>query len=317
MYERSDGWLVDINMNGETGPMFSMFNNKTGFIVSLHLSLSEYENLFRFNSHLMNPNNKKERLIWICERLQLKYENVTLSLGLSIDPVCEVRVPFCSERGGISSGRMSFVERQSLRDGVLRNEKLRTRHIKEKEEMRQRKLIEYVNRLRQEKVHEEDVRSERIKRDEEKRTCRKALEDRSIAESTANRSLKELFRSENLSIKLKQRKLKEQAYIQLILAAKSKHKSIQEQNIRIWRENLKLKTQIIQKEFLLYCSHMQQLNRKRLDAYAAKQRRFIEKARKYAKEMKEQKDQLSRKRVILREKKLDLAYRLFAPVELT
>ena len=90
---------------------------------------------------------------------------------------------------------------------------------------------------------------------------------------------------------------------------------MQDVKLEGWRSRKKALIENLEKEYTEYSTHMTELNRRRCEAILIKQLRRNLRAQTYFNKIREDKEQLNRKQIVLREKKLESAHRLFATLD--
>ena len=136
-----------------------------------------------------------------------------------------------------------------------------------------------------------------------------------LSEFRINREKTEAMRDTNITSKLLRRTIKENSYAEAIMRFRSEQKSMQDVKLEGWRSRKKALIENLEKEYTEYSSHMTELNRRRCEAILIKQLRRNLRAQTYFNKIREDKEQLNRKQIVLRERKLESAHRLFATLD--
>merc|ERR1712113_267745 len=100
-----------------------------------------FDQLFRFNAELMNPNRKEGRFHWVIERLKIGTVGKDRKLQLSPEATPETpELPLYELTRKIPTGRMNLKERQRLRDQMDMLDVKRGENIKKKRDASKKKF---------------------------------------------------------------------------------------------------------------------------------------------------------------------------------
>jgi len=151
---------------------FEIYGLDTQDMYTLPYEYAAFDNLFRFNAELMNPNRKEGRFHWVIERLQIQTFNGkddhTLKLGP--EPSEEVpQLPTYETTRKIPTGRMDLKERQRLREQMDMLDIRRAENISKKRAATKQRVLEHIRRLQE----DDKLRKEAVnKKIEEERATR-------------------------------------------------------------------------------------------------------------------------------------------------
>merc|ERR1711879_240001 len=97
--------------------VFEVYSLDTQFVLTKRYEYNVFDNLFRFNAELMNPNRKEGRFHWCIERLEIATIGSETKLRLGPEPSEEVpQLPLYETVRKIPTGRMDLKARQQLRE---------------------------------------------------------------------------------------------------------------------------------------------------------------------------------------------------------
>mmetsp|Transcript_34186 Transcript_34186/g.72788 ORF Transcript_34186/g.72788 Transcript_34186/m.72788 type:complete len:551 (-) Transcript_34186:260-1912(-) len=139
-----------------------------------------FDNLFRFNAELMNPNRKEGRFHYIIERLSIVTVNKKRELKLMPEPTDEVpELPVYETNRKIPTGRMDLKERQRLREQMDMLDIRRAENIAKKRQATRQRVLQHIMQLKEEdkrkkaeqdqKIEEERLLRYKLKEEQEKK----------------------------------------------------------------------------------------------------------------------------------------------------
>merc|ERR1712048_846488 len=144
---------------------------------------SEFDNLFRFNAELMNPNRKEGRFHWVIERLEIQTVNKDRKLKLGERPSEEVsQLPIYETTRKIPTGRMDLKERQRLREqmdmlDIRREENIAKRRATTKERFLKHIIALKEDDERRKEEQQAEIEEERQNRYKQKEETEKREEE--------------------------------------------------------------------------------------------------------------------------------------------
>merc|ERR1712048_106985 len=131
---------------------------------------SEFDNLFRFNAELMNPNRKEGRFHWVIERLEIQTVNKDRKLKLAEKPTDQIsQLPLYETQRKIPTGRMDLKERQRLREQMDILDVRRAENIQKKRAAALEKFLRHVFALKEEDKRRKEEQQQKIEEERAKR----------------------------------------------------------------------------------------------------------------------------------------------------
>merc|ERR1711972_880135 len=110
-----------------------------------------FDQLFRFNAELMNPNRKEGRFHWVIEGLAINTIGKERKLQLMPDPSEEVpALPIYETTRKIPTGRMDLKERQRLREQMDMLDIRREENIAKRRAATKEKFLKHIMNLKEE-----------------------------------------------------------------------------------------------------------------------------------------------------------------------
>lgn len=130
---------------------FEIYGLDSQDMFELGYEYRDFDNLFRFNAELMNPNRKEGRFHWVVERLALVTLGKDRKLQLQPELTDEVsEVPVYETGRKIPTGRMDLKERQRLREQMDMLDIKRAENISKKRKLTKQRFLQHLFRLKQE-----------------------------------------------------------------------------------------------------------------------------------------------------------------------
>eukprot|EP00929_Paragymnodinium_shiwhaense_P051054 TRINITY_DN256_c0_g1_i1.p1 TRINITY_DN256_c0_g1~~TRINITY_DN256_c0_g1_i1.p1 ORF type:complete len:559 (+),score=219.61 TRINITY_DN256_c0_g1_i1:127-1803(+) len=163
---------------------FEVYGLDTQSMLKLVYEYAQYDNLFRFNAELMNPNRKEGRFHWTIERLVITHENKDRKLKLGEKPTEEVaQLPTYETVRKIPTGRMDLKERQRLREQMDILDIRRTENIMRKRAATKERILKHIFFLKEEAVRRKQEQSDRMEAERQLRLRRKEDEEKKEEEA--------------------------------------------------------------------------------------------------------------------------------------
>lgn len=149
---------------------FEAYSLETSEVLALRYSYAEFDQFFRFNAELMNPNNRDGRYHWIIKRLVFASDGSSgRKLALGGRPTDETpEIPVYTQ-AKIPTGRMNYNERQRLRDEMERLDMRRNENIEKKRMARDRKFMAELEEQKTLLALRQKSRMEKIASEKEER----------------------------------------------------------------------------------------------------------------------------------------------------
>lgn len=313
--ERSDGVLVRVDdAITQKGLLFSYLKAGEKNCFTMHLTHVEFDHLFRFTPSLMNPNRKSERYVWIAERLTLNETESGRSLILSPDSVVQVCVPKLESAVQLPFGRVSFHEKQKLRDQVIELEKRRIENISVKEQQRDSSLTELAQRFRIEAARSEALRKERILKEEQERAEEQLLLEATLAEKARRDEQLNALRDAHIASRALMTDSQSRDRIKAVIEAGKSNTDLIRHTVLSWRKK-RLEQETAQRsELTQFNQEMHLLHEKREMAYERREDRCKVKEREYLLSRQNRLNYDKRKAIRMKEKKQEQVYALFGPL---
>jgi hypothetical protein len=316
MFEREDGLVIHVSEDlSSTIVVVDAFEVHSNEKAALQISFVEYNNLFRYNSDLMNPNKKHERYAWIAERIYLdKFENGT---SACLQDACVSKL--CSSVSAndfkLPVGRLGFTERQRLRDAVTGKEMTRAKNLLLRENSRHAGSLAHISGLKQEKAKLEVDRRQHIVDEEaerEKNRNEEILRNQAIV--TLREQLDKLRETRISERKLHQSERMNYRILKILVEAKKRYHDREMKSIerRAEREASILR---LNSEKEQVTSSSRRLEEKREKAFREREERWAAKAENYLLAREEQLRKKERAKTNLSEKKKAQLHSLFGPIK--
>lgn len=135
-----------------------------------------FDNLFRFNAELMNPNRKEGRFHWVIQRLEISQIGTEVKLRLGPEPTEDVpQLPLYEEKRKIPTGRMDLKAREKLRESMSMVDVQRDENIQKKRRAAREKFLERIFHLKEEAKRKKKEVEEKIAKEVAERYQYKAL----------------------------------------------------------------------------------------------------------------------------------------------
>merc|ERR1712048_1270352 len=131
---------------------------------------SEFDNLFRFNAELMNPNRKEGRFHWVIERLEIQSVNKDRKLKLGEKPTEEVsQLPIYENTRKIPTGRMDLKERQRLREQMDMLDIRREENIAKRRATTKERFLKHIIALKEDDERRREEQDAKIEEERQNR----------------------------------------------------------------------------------------------------------------------------------------------------
>lgn len=312
MFEREDGILIRISdVLPERKYVIEVLLVSCAEVVSLDLSFVEFEDLFRYNSVLMNPNKMHERYEWIAERINVVPSETGNRVSLSETSVSVLLTPTLDSESKLAVGRLGYAERRRLREEVITKELKRTEAIQAKVSIRRENFMRALLHFRKEKEKRAAERIERISAEEaERMRLKKVAQERNLYVQSKRAELDKL-RSDKINDRETARLIRMRKRIFNILeeAGRKREESIARlSGFRAKRSETESKRQFEQKRCIEFA---RSIERKREEAFLEREMRWRVKADKMLMVRDESVKKLARAAILLNEKKKAQLYSLF------
>mmetsp|Transcript_49491 Transcript_49491/g.107766 ORF Transcript_49491/g.107766 Transcript_49491/m.107766 type:complete len:523 (+) Transcript_49491:45-1613(+) len=164
----------------------------TGSTLALPFNYKDFDNLFRFNAELMNPNRKEGRFHWVIERLEIITVNNDRKLRIGPEPSPEVpELPIYETVRKIPTGRMDLKERHRLREQMDMLDIRRSENIARKRAATKERFLQHLFRLKEDDARRKREVEEKIEQERKARYLikeeieRKEEEERILHEEQA------------------------------------------------------------------------------------------------------------------------------------
>lgn len=313
--ERSDGVLVRVDdAIAQKGLLFSYLKIGETRCYTMHFTHMEFDHLFRFTPSLMNPNRKSERYVWIAERLNLNETESRRNLILSPDSVVQVLVPKLESAVQLPFGRVSFNEKQKLRDQVIELEKRRIENISVKEQQRDSSFMELVQRFRTEAARSETLRKERILKEEQERAEEQLLLEARLAEKARRDEQLNALRDAHIASRALRTESQSRYRIKAVIEAGKSNTDLLRHSVLAWRKKRLERETAQRSELTEFKQDMHQLHEKREMAYKRREDRCKVKEREYLLSRQNRLNYDKRKAIKIKEKKQEQVFAFFGPL---
>lgn len=167
---------------------FEVYGLDTQSMLKLQYEYAAFDNLFRFNAELMNPNRKEGRFHWIIERLTITQGSAgslaDRKLKLGEKPTEEVgQLPIYETVRKIPTGRMDLKERQRLREQMDILDIRRAENIARKRAATKERILAHIFFLKEDMIRRKQEQAERMEAERQLRFKRKEDEERKEEEA--------------------------------------------------------------------------------------------------------------------------------------
>lgn len=149
---------------------FEIYGLDTQNLLRLVYQYPAFDNLFRFNAELMNPNRKEGRFHWIIERLEISTATKERKLKLAEKPTDQIsQLPLYETNRKIPTGRMDLKERQRLREQMDILDVRRAENIQKKRAAALEKFLKHVFALKEEDKRRKEEQNQKMEEERGKR----------------------------------------------------------------------------------------------------------------------------------------------------
>eukprot|EP00929_Paragymnodinium_shiwhaense_P051055 TRINITY_DN256_c0_g2_i1.p1 TRINITY_DN256_c0_g2~~TRINITY_DN256_c0_g2_i1.p1 ORF type:complete len:548 (+),score=225.62 TRINITY_DN256_c0_g2_i1:98-1741(+) len=163
---------------------FEVYGLDTQAMLKLVYEYTAFDNLFRFNAELMNPNRKEGRYHWVIERLAIQVVKDDRKLKLGEKPSEEVgELPIYETVRKIPTGRMDLKERQRLREQMDILDIRRTENIMRKRTATKERVLKHIFFLKEEAIRRKQEQADRMAAERALSYKRKEEEERKEEEA--------------------------------------------------------------------------------------------------------------------------------------
>lgn len=315
MFERQDGILIYVFEEPSTRTVkVNALIIQTLERFDLNLTLVEFDDLFRYDSDLMNPNKKLERYAWVAERICPRQTENGNIIVICDHPVTSLVENTCDDDSLIPIGRLGFAERRRLREAVRGKELKRNESIRKKELSGHVRFLELLSRFRDEKAALESERRMRISVEEAEREREKNIEEEKRHLLRVMRDELEQLRASKIADRSREQTLRMYSKINKIIEEGKRGKKEKENTVVEWRAKKHAASLNVKVEMQQFLDYTKCLEKKREEAHQARECRFLLKARNYLDKRDEVLKKLSRAAIILSEKKKAQLFALFGPL---
>lgn len=316
MFERQDGILIHAFEDPSSRKVHvNALIIQTLERIDLQITLVEFDDLFRYDSDLMNPNKKLERFAWVAERICPRPTENGMVLVICDHPVSSLVENTFDEDALIPIGRLGFAERRRLRDAVRGKELKRNEAIRDKELSGHLRFLELLSRFRDEKAARESERRMRISMEEAEREREKNVEEEKRRVLMVMREELERLRAIKIADRSREQTLRMNSKINKIIQEGKRGNEEQENRLVEWRDKKHTASLNIKVEIKQFYEYTKSLEMKREEAHQAREIRFLLKARNYLDKRDEVLKKMSRAAIILSEKKKAQLFALFGPLQ--
>mmetsp|Transcript_3546 Transcript_3546/g.5838 ORF Transcript_3546/g.5838 Transcript_3546/m.5838 type:complete len:537 (+) Transcript_3546:118-1728(+) len=164
---------------------FEVYGLDTQDMLWLQYNQQEFDNLFRFNADLMNPNRKAGRYHWVIKRLEIAQVAGKPTLRLANEPTKEEpELPIYEEQRKIPTGRMDLKARKRLRDQMDMLKIKREENIRKKREVSKGKFLKHIFQQKEIAVEKQREVNEKIEAERQARAqFKEELEEQEAEEA--------------------------------------------------------------------------------------------------------------------------------------
>lgn len=193
---------------------FEIYGLDTQNLLRLVYQYPAFDNLFRFNAELMNPNRKEGRFHWIIERLEIS--TATKERKLKLAEKCTEQIsqlPLYETTRKIPTGRMDLKERQRLREQMDILDVRRAENIQKKRAAALERFLKHVFALKEEDKRRKEEQQQKMEEERGKRY--KSKEEMERLEEEELKALEKKNKLRRKAVEVKEQRTEEQEEYEL------------------------------------------------------------------------------------------------------
>jgi|Transcript_50843 hypothetical protein len=324
-----DYYIISVRDNSETAIVkFAAYELDSSETFELGYSYADFDALFKSNPDLVNPQNKEGRYDWVVDRLDFATDSSggAKKLALASAPTAETEGP--NTKAGpatkvVPKDRLTFAERQRLRQEAEKLEEKRAASIALKSERNRKAFVAELQDKR--KLEELKAASRRQRIDEERTERREKLEMQKRIEEERQKRYDEnnKKREDRIDALVCERKSRDLAAIRKIIEAATEKKESLRKKLEDARNQKQEEVAASNAMAAAKKEAQMKVDQKREEAIAERNDRLKQAEREYLefrgkmieKISEEQREKDDRKREYLREKAAERAAQLKAKHE--
>ncbi|KAF4691768.1 hypothetical protein FOZ60_014917 [Perkinsus olseni] len=260
---------------------FSLFSVDTSDVYSLDYSYGEFDQLFRFNAELMNPNKKSERFYWVLRRLDLVPDGSGgLRLALQSAETSErPRLVVSSEnKHDIPIGKLNYLGRAKLRESMVELDKKRTALIDQKDQERRLKFLARIAEERRAAEEAARVRERKVREERDEKRAQQLRERHEAIQREEQRKEEEETRSANIAVLKAQREAKEKNIISAVFERQRRAAEQKKEKEKEIKRRTEERIEREREERQQYEEHMRLIESRRQTAWRQREQRLKDRA---------------------------------------
>ena len=304
MFERYDGALISVTfLKTDRKTRVLLFRIEQQDTLQLELTEAQFEELFRYDPALMNPNKTLERHVWIAERVSIIETDGQYAIAILKNPVSKVK-PTISDHGFRHPFTgLTAADRDDRNTQKTSLDQDRERSICMKLEARKSRFLSHLDAIRSEKAQLEARKTERLRMEEDVYSAECQMRSDAKSRTHALRAQLEEARRGMIAEKMETRKHRDSFWMRTFFERKTSEHESSELRLIHRREERKRTKQQMAEESARFVEAMMELDRKRALAYEARETRWESKGREFLRLRFEAIKAAQRKQTVLKEKK--------------
>eukprot|EP00927_Polykrikos_kofoidii_P066281 TRINITY_DN6190_c0_g1_i1.p1 TRINITY_DN6190_c0_g1~~TRINITY_DN6190_c0_g1_i1.p1 ORF type:complete len:535 (-),score=149.62 TRINITY_DN6190_c0_g1_i1:81-1685(-) len=193
---------------------FESYGLDTQAMLYLMYDYQAFDNLFRFNAELMNPNRKEGRFHFVIERLVINVIGGDRKLQLGEKPTEETsQLPIYETVRKIPTGRMDLKERQRLREQMDMLDIRRAENIARKRLAARERFMKHVTALKEDAARRKEEQDRKM--EEERQFRYKSKEDQEKKDEEELKTFESKARVRRKAVELREQRTEEQEEFEL------------------------------------------------------------------------------------------------------
>ncbi|KAF4724469.1 hypothetical protein FOZ63_025986 [Perkinsus olseni] len=260
---------------------FSLFSVDTSDVYSLDYSYGDFDQLFRFDAELMNPNKKSERFYWVLRRLDLVPDGSGgLRVALQSAETSErPRLVVSSEnKHNIPIGKLNYLGRAKLRESMVELDKKRMALIDQRDQERRLKFLARIAEERRAAEEAARVRERKVREERDEKRAQQLGERHEAIQREEQRGEKEEARRANIAVLKAQREANEKSIISAVFERQRKAAEEKKEKEKEIKRRTEERIDREREERQQYEEHMRLIEGRRQTAWRQREQRLKDRA---------------------------------------
>eukprot|EP00401_Gymnodinium_catenatum_P004869 CAMPEP_0117480110 /NCGR_PEP_ID=MMETSP0784-20121206/12225_1 /TAXON_ID=39447 /ORGANISM="" /LENGTH=558 /DNA_ID=CAMNT_0005274545 /DNA_START=51 /DNA_END=1724 /DNA_ORIENTATION=- len=199
----SEPFLVNVYDNPQKRFVtFEIYGLDTQTRLHKVFTYQQFDNLFRFNAELMNPNRKPGRFHYVIERLVIGMDRNERKLRMGEKPTDEIsQLPLYETNRKIPTGRMKLQARQRLRDSMDMLDLRREEAIAKKRAAGKERFLQDIQILKEEHRRLKEEQAAKIEQEQANRIKEKEAQEKREEEELKALEVRKTVRLKAVEVK--------------------------------------------------------------------------------------------------------------------